>query len=268
MPYLSVNGVKYYYEDEGKGNDVLVFGHSMLFNLRMFDQQIAVFKENYRCLRFDFRGHGQTESPVAGYDLDTLTEDTAGLIKKLDCVPCHFVGFSMGGMVALRLAIKYPEIIKSLVLIDTSSEPEPPPNKLRNNLMLSVAKYIGLQPLAGKVMRMFFGKDFLKDSERRAKRLEYRNHFISNRRKGLVKAVQGVIFREGITSKIKAIQHDTTIMVGENDVLTDLSRAEILRKHISQAKLRVVPRAGHMSPVEEPDTVNALIEEHLKNISI
>ncbi len=266
MPHIDINNTQLYYEDKGNGKETLVFGHSMLFNLRMFDEQVDHLVANYRCISFDFRGHGKSKSPQDGYDLDTLTEDIAQLINKLKCYPCHFIGFSMGGMVALRLAIKYPDLIKSLILIDTSSEPEPKDKMLRNKAMLLVAKHIGLAPLAGKVMSMFFGPEFLKDPNRGVLRETWKNHFKSNDRVGIVKAVKGVIFREGITGELGSISHPATIMVGENDQLTDLIKAEILQNHLKNASLHVIPRAGHMSPVEEPAIVNSILEEHLHHV--
>ena len=265
MPYLTINGVRTYYEDEGNGKEALVFGHSMLFNLRMFDQQVDYLNTGYRCIRYDFRGHGKSESPVGGYDLDTLTNDFLELVQALKCGPCHFVGFSMGGMVALRAALKSPESIKSLVLIDTSSEPEPGSGMLRNRAMLLVAKYIGLQPLTGQVMKLFFGKDFLQDARRKEMRNIWKHHFTSNDRAGIVKAVQGILYRKGITEQIGAIKHPTTIMVGEQDQLTDLNKAKILYENLPNSVLKVIPRAGHMLPVEEPDIVNTTIENHLRN---
>ena len=125
MPFIKLTNTKLFYEIKGKGTQTIVFGHSMLFNLRMFDDQINFLKDKYRCVSFDFRGQGKSQINTEGYDLDSLTEDIAELINVLNCKPCHFVGFSMGGMVAMRLAIKHPELLKSLVLIDTSSDKEP-----------------------------------------------------------------------------------------------------------------------------------------------
>jgi len=56
MPLITVNGAQLYYEEHGQGDKTIVFGHSMLFNLRMFDDQIEILKSNYRCILFDFRG--------------------------------------------------------------------------------------------------------------------------------------------------------------------------------------------------------------------
>jgi len=266
MPYVKINNSDIYFEEEGNGSETLVFGHSMLFNLRMFDSQVAYLKHDYRCIRFDFKGHGKSESTPNGYDLDSLTEDIAELINLLDCKPCHFIGFSMGGMVALRMAIKYPELIKSLILIDTSSELEPTDKMLENKAMLIVVKYVGLKPIASRVMSLFFGKDFLKDPKRSAIQKKWKNYFIANNRVGIVKAAKGVLFRKSISNQISKINHPTKIMVGENDLLTDITKADILHSNIENSSLDIIPRAGHMSPVEEPDKVNDIIKEHLLDL--
>ena len=245
MPYISINGTEYYYQDEGKKGDTLLFCYSMLFNQHMFDQQVDDRNYNYRCIRFDFRGHGRSASPEHGYSLDELTQDVVKLLYDLKCGPCHIIGFSMGGMVALRLAIKYPDLLKSLVLIDTSSEPEPKKDQIRNMAMLFIAKHIGLKPLAKKVMHLFFGEAFLKDPNRNEIRTIWKNHFLANDRQGIVKAVKGVLYRQGVTEKIGGVKHPTTILVGEHDHLTDLEKAEILKSNIKQASLKVIPRAGH-----------------------
>jgi len=265
MPYVSINNTNLYFEEEGKGKETLVFGHSMLFNLRMFDSQVACLKNNYRCVRFDFKGHGKSESALTGYDLDSHSEDIIELINLLDCRQCHFIGFSMGGMVALRIALKNPELIKSLILIDTSSEPEPTHKMLKNKAMLFIAKHVGLKPIANQVMSLFFGPDFLKDSKRSPLREKWKKYFISNNRTGIVKAVKGVLFRKGISDQISKINHPTKILVGANDGLTDISKANILHANIENSSLEIIPRTGHMSPVEEPDIVNNIIKEHLKD---
>ncbi len=61
MPFLSVNRAELYYEDQGAGPEAIVFAHSLLFNCRMFDDQINALKDQYRCVKFDFRGQGRSE---------------------------------------------------------------------------------------------------------------------------------------------------------------------------------------------------------------
>ena len=74
MPKININGVELYSEEHGSGAETIVFAHSLLMNGRMFENQIEVLKERYRCIAFDFRGQGQSQVTKDGYDMDTLTE--------------------------------------------------------------------------------------------------------------------------------------------------------------------------------------------------
>ena len=263
MPYIKINNAELYYEEEGSGKVPIVFGHGMLFNLRMFDEQVDFLKSDFKCVRFDFRGQGKSEITNDGYELDALTEDAAKLIRSLECSPCHFVGFSMGGMVGIRLAIKYPELIRSLILIDTSSEPQD--DMARNRVMIWIAKYFGINILANKVMSMFFGSKFLKDKKRTALRKLWKNHFLANDQAGILKVIKGVVFRKAITNTLDGIKHPTLIMVGEKDILTDYAKASILHEHIADSELKIIPDAGHMSPIEEPEVVSQFIYDFINN---
>jgi len=262
MPFIDVNNAQLYYEEHGEGDETIVFGHSMLFNLRMFDDQVEALKTNYRCVLFDFRGQGKSESTSEGYDLDNLTTDVLEIIKSLNCSPCHFVGFSMGGMVAMRLAARHPELIKSLILIDTSSEIEQSPNSLKNRMMLWIVKNIGLKPVSNQIMKMFFGHSFLNDAKRKDVYKTWRNHFLSNNR-AVGKVVRGVLYRKAVTSELKNIHIPTLILWGDHDILTNKDKSTIMHENIRNSELKIIPEAGHMSPVEEPVLVNEMIKKFL-----
>lgn len=265
MPYININNNKLYYEEEGKGPESIVFAHSLLFNLRMFDEQVNFLKKDYRCIRFDFPGQGKSAGKEKGYDLNSLTDETAELIKALECENCHFVGFSMGGMVGLRMALKYPEMIRSLILIDTSSEAEPTGNNSRNRLMVWTAKHVGLKVLARRIMHMFFGPEFLRDPEKKELRKTWRSHFLANKPGNISRAAKGVLSGKSITSQLEKITHPCLILVGQHDRLTDLEKAEIMHENLRNSRLIIVPRAAHMSTVEEPEIVNTLIRDFLKD---
>jgi len=68
MPLIRVNGAALYYEEHGTGPETIVFAHGLLWSCRMFDAQVALLKEHYRCVAFDFRGQGQSEVTRSGYD--------------------------------------------------------------------------------------------------------------------------------------------------------------------------------------------------------
>jgi 3-oxoadipate enol-lactonase len=161
MPFLDVNGVRLHYTDTGSGKETVVFSHSLLFSTEMFEQQIAHLKGKYRCIAYDHRGQGQSASPESGYDMDTLTADAAALITALGVEKCHFVGLSMGGFVALRMALNYPELVRSISVLDSSAEHEPHENRGRYKMLNLVMRWFGARPVVGSVMPIMFGQSFL-----------------------------------------------------------------------------------------------------------
>jgi len=150
MPKIKINNAEIYYEEHGAGAETIVFAHGLLWSGEMFAAQVQELKDHYRCVTFDFRGQGRSEVTKDGYDMDTLSVDAAELIEKLNCAPCHFVGLSMGGFVGMRLAIRRPELIKSLTLIETSADPEPKENVPKYKRMAFIARLFGLNIVAIK----------------------------------------------------------------------------------------------------------------------
>lgn len=263
MPHLTLNGATLYYEERGAGPEAIVFAHGLLWSGRMFDRQVAALQERFRCITFDFRGQGQSQVTETGYDMDTLTEDAAALITALGCAPCHFVGLSMGGFVGMRLALRHPSLLKSLVLLETSADPEPAENAGRYRLLALIARWFGLRMVAGQVMPVMFGEKFLKDPARARLRQELQAALASNHRIGITRAVTGVIERAGVYEQIDAIRVPTLVVVGDQDVATAPARSERIHAQIAGSRLVVIPGAGHTSTVEEPEAINQALLEFL-----
>jgi 3-oxoadipate enol-lactonase len=95
--------------------------HSLSASHRMWDPQVPALADKYRVVRYDTRGHGGTSVPPGEYTLDQLADDAVGLIRALGLGKVHFVGLSMGGMIGQTVALRNPEVLRSLVLCDTSS---------------------------------------------------------------------------------------------------------------------------------------------------
>jgi 3-oxoadipate enol-lactonase len=266
MPHINVNGVRLYFEQHGTGPEAVIFAHGLLMSGRMFDQQVDTLKDRYRCITFDFRGQGQSEVTPGGYDMDTLTGDAAALIRELGCAPCHFLGLSMGGFVGMRLAIHSPELIKSLMLLETTADPEPAENVAKYRRLNFVARWFSLSLVASPVMKIMFGKKFLTDPSRAAFRSDLRLRILRNHRVGITRAVMGVITRQGVYDQLDQIKTPTLIVVGDQDVATEPAKAERIHARIRGSKLRIIPGAGHSSSIEEPEAVNAAIVEFLSDL--
>lgn len=266
MPTIEVNGAELFYDEAGSGSETIVFAHSILFSGRMFDEQISSLKDRYRCVTFDFRGQGRSQVTEGGYDMDSLYEDTVSLIEQLECAPCHFVGFSMGGFIALRIVLRRPDLLKSMILVDTSAEPELKKNLRKYRLLNLIARRFGPSAVARYVMPILFSQNFLRDSARAKQRRRWRNELVANDRIGITRAVTGVITRQGVYDQLNSIGMPTLIIVGENDVSTPPEMSERMHARIPESRLEVIPEAGHMTPIEQPDALNDLLGEFLDSL--
>jgi pimeloyl-ACP methyl ester carboxylesterase len=266
MPYLKVNGASLYYEEHGAGPATMVFAHGLLWSGRMFDDQVSAFKDRYRCITFDFRGQGQSEVTAGGYDMDTLAADAAALIEGLGAAPCHFLGLSMGGFIGMRLAIGYPALIRSLVLLETSADAEPEENVGRYRRLSHIGRWLGFSLVANPVMKIMFGAKFLGDPARAATRAAWRRRLIANDRVGISRAVAGVVMRKGVHDQIARITRPTLIIVGDQDVATVPAKAERIHARIPGSRLSVIAGAGHSATIEEPAAVNAAIAAFLSGL--
>jgi pimeloyl-ACP methyl ester carboxylesterase len=214
---------------------------------------------------YDHRGQGQSEVTAAGYDMDSLAEDEAGLIKALGAGPCHVAGLSMGGFTGMRVAARHPELVKSLLLMETSAQPEPKENVPRYNMLTTVVKLFGTGPVSSAVMKIMFGQKFLNDPGRKELKKYWKQQLQANK-KTITRAVEGVITRKGVESELAAIKCPTLIIVGDQDIATVPDKARFVHKNIPQSKLVIIPGAGHTSSVEEPELVNKAIEEFLMGV--
>jgi 3-oxoadipate enol-lactonase len=266
MPHITVNGARLYYEEHGAGPETIVFAHGLLWSGRMFDEQVSAFKGRYRCITFDFRGQGQSEVTADGYDMETLAEDAAALIAGLRASPCHFLGLSMGGFIGMRLALRHPALLRSLLLVETSADPEPADNVGRYRRLNLIARWLGFSLIAKPVMQIMFGTKFLEDPARAAARAAWRQRLIANHRVGITRAVMGVVTRLGVYEQIDRIALPTLIIVGDQDVATVPAKAERMRARIPGSRLKVIAGAGHSSTIEEPAAVNAAIAEFLAGL--
>jgi len=151
MATIHVNGTTLYYEDTGGDSPPIVFSHGLLWNTNLFASQIAVLKDRFRCVPYDHRGQGKSADGTGrAIDLDTLTRDAAALIEGLGLGPVHFCGLSLGGIVGMRLAIARPDLIRSLILLSTTADPEP--SKLKYKVMNVIARLFGIGSVANAVM--------------------------------------------------------------------------------------------------------------------
>jgi 3-oxoadipate enol-lactonase len=120
MPYVKVNDIQMYYEIHGDGEPLLLIV-GLATDISEWDGIIRWLAKTYKVLAFDNRGAGRTDKPDTLYSIEMMADDTAGLMQALGIQQAHILGISMGGRIALALALQHPKSVKKLVLVSTSA---------------------------------------------------------------------------------------------------------------------------------------------------
>jgi pimeloyl-ACP methyl ester carboxylesterase len=121
MPIISLDYLKLHYEVMGEGDRIL-FLHGLGSSGRDWQEQTSFFANRYQVITVDMRGHGESNNPPGAYSIPLFAEDVARLLEVLRTPPVHTVGISMGGMIAFQLAVSNPELVRSLVIVNSSPE--------------------------------------------------------------------------------------------------------------------------------------------------
>lgn len=267
MPSIDVNGTTLHYEDTGPGStgETIAFSHGLLWNTQLFAPQIEALRSRYRCVAWDHRGQGRSAGDRRhAIEMELVFQDAVQLIEALGTGPVHFCGLSMGGFVAMRVGARRPDLIRSLILVETSADPEPAENVGRYRLLTAVTRFLHPRVVASSVAPIMFGDSFLSDPTRARERARYIE--LMTARRDIWKSVNGVIDRPGVYEEIRRITAPTLVVVGDEDKATVPAKSERIRDAIPGAKLVRIPRAGHSSTVEEPEAVTAAIRGFLDEL--
>jgi pimeloyl-ACP methyl ester carboxylesterase len=265
MPTIKVNGVNLFYKESGSGSETIVFSHGLLMDHTMFEPQRAAFEKQYRVIAYDHRAQGQSEDIGRGYDMSTIADDAALLIRALKAAPCHFAGLSMGGFAGMRVAAHHPELIRTLTLMNTTATREKLPNRLRYNFLAQMVKIIGPAPFMPIAVKELFGQTTRKSAERRDM-LEQWTAKLRARPRNIARSLSAVMNRRGFRAvEMAAIRCPTLIITGEDDTAQPPRNSASLIAGISGARHVNIPGAGHSSSLETPEAVIEAMQELLQS---
>jgi len=255
-----VNGTEISYEVHGtEGAPWLTLSHSLACSVRMWDPQIAAFKDRYRILAFDTRGHGASAAPRGAYTLETLADDLQGLLDQLGIKRTHFAGLSMGGMIGQSFALKYPGVFQSLVLADTTSRIPAQAAPLWAE-RIRVAETQGLQPLVQPTLERWFTEPFRKSHPQVVGRI---GALIASTPVAGYVGCSHAIPKINLTARLKEIKCPVLVICGEQDAGTPPAMSREIHDHAPGSKLVMIPQAAHLSNLEQPQVFTNAVEQFL-----
>lgn len=257
---VTANGISIYYEIKGKG-DNLVLIHGAGDNLNMWYHQVPVFAKKYRVITYDVRGSGKTDSPAGEYSIRLFAEDAYELMKALKISEAYFLGYSMGGRIALNLALEHPELVKALVLANSSVGLTPPtPEAIeRRKTIIGLLEKKDMKAFAEMMTTQAFSPNF--KSRNPAEFRRYMKVKMQNKPEGLAR-LMGSLGAPAQPPDLSRLKCPVLIIVGEHDFYMGVEQGKQAQQAIAGSELVIMP-TGHAAAIEAPDRFNAAVLDFL-----
>jgi len=257
MPKIQVNGINLYYEVEGEGQPLL-FIHGLGSSTRDWEMQVKEFSKSYQVITCDLRGHGQSDKPAGPYSLPMFAADTAGLLKSLNFKSAHVVGLSLGGGIAFQLAIDYPKLVKTMIIVNSAPELVVRTFKDRMGVWqrFAIVRLLGMRKMGEVLSKRLFPKD-----EHEPLRTTFVESWAENDPRAYQDAMRAMV-GWSVTDKLSSINCPTLVITADQDY-TPVAIKEKYTKLMPNAELVIIPDAHHATPVEQPEKFNTELMDFL-----
>jgi pimeloyl-ACP methyl ester carboxylesterase len=268
---IQINSLALAYTDRGMGLPV-IFLHAFLLNRHMWDGEIQALlgDQRYRLIALDWRGFGESEisssatKPVISA-MDMLASDVAGLMDALGIQQAVLCGLSMGGYAAFTFARNYPQRLRGLILADTRPGADTPEAIDNREKIAQLAESKGQGAIADLQLPRLIS-DYTRQHHPEVE-TRVRQFIDFATPPGIAAASRGMAVRADSSALLATISYPTLVIVGENDALTPPEVAREYAARIPGARFAVIPHAGHLSNLEQPQAFIGTIRQFLQTLS-
>jgi pimeloyl-ACP methyl ester carboxylesterase len=246
--------------DSGGEGPVVVFSHGLLMNHSMFAPQVQALRDAYRVVTWDERGHGEAEHEGTWTYWDSA-DDLIAILDHLDVPTAVLAGMSQGGYLSLRAALRYPQRVRALVLLDTQAGTEDPVLLPHYTVMSDAWAANGPDPVTlGYVADAILGPG--------ADQEAWMARWVSMPQHRAPQVMHPLVERADISDRLAEIDVPALVIHGELDAAISLDRAEALVAGLPRSQpLVVVPGAGHAANFTHPEPVNSAVRRFLDSLS-
>ncbi len=259
------DGIAYHYNASNSVDEKaipIVFIHGVGLRAESWEQQLAVFGDQYRCFAIDMPGHGDSElldKPTL--TLDDFAEALKNFINNVIGEPAIVVGHSLGAMTALQTAVTYPEVIRGVAalnaIFDRADSAAQKVQSRAESLLDNLEQNVSDQPIA---------RWFDKDSKYQVQAQMCRDWLDNGNRLGYARAYRMFAYLSGISAaQLQTISIPTLLLTGELDANSSPKMSLAMANIVPDARAVIVPKARHMTQMTHANEVNSALELFFKH---
>ncbi|HYW81582.1 MAG TPA: alpha/beta fold hydrolase [Thermoguttaceae bacterium] len=270
MKTVLVDGIELSLVDRGSGPPVVLV-HGFPLDHTMWDAQIDALATSYRVIAPDLRGFGRSRldagvlRPGATITIERFADDLAEMLDALDIdEPVTLCGLSMGGYIAMEFYRKYRSRLGKLALLDTRSENDTPEMAAGRREMAERVLCEGPEPLVDGMTPRLFAEATVVDRPEIVEQL--RRVMLGNRPNAIAAALLGMAERANMTAMLGTIDCPTLVLVGELDAISTAEEMRSIADEVPNCRFEKIAGSGHMSTMEKPAEVNAILLDFLAEV--
>ena len=260
MKTIHFKNTKISYTDEGKGT-AIVFLHGFLENKKMWNAFIPEFSKKYRVITIDLLGHGESESLGYVHAMEDNADAVHGVLQELRLRKAIFIGHSMGGYVALAFAELYPEFMKGLVLLNSTSRADSDERKANRDRAIKAVKQNYTNFVRLSIANLFSENN----RERLASEIEYvKEEAVKTSLQGIVASLEGMKIRKDREVLLHFSAYPMLLILGKKDPVLNYEESV---EQIEGTKVELVTFPdGHMSTIENQEDLKLVLNAFFKKV--
>jgi 3-oxoadipate enol-lactonase len=251
-------------EDRGTGPPLLLI-HGFPLNLEVWRPQIEVLSHSNRVIAVDLRGHGQSPATPGPYPMDLLADDCAAVLKSLEVQqPAVVCGLSMGGYISFSFFRRHPKLVSGLILAATRAGADSDQGRASRDKAVAQTEQLGIRPVIDSMLPILLAPNTYNENPELVQVVvDIVSQTSAN---GMVSALQGMKDRRDSTQLLGQIEAPALIIHGLDDQIIPMRDSEAMRAGIPNSQLEIIPDAGHLLNLEQPEIFNRIVTSFINQL--
>ena len=243
----------------GSHGEPILFIHGFPMTGHIWDKQLSTLSSHFRCFALELPGYGQSPEPKNfAPSINTFADSVADFIRGNTLSPVHIAGISLGGMIAMNIARRHPDVLKSLILLHTTAASDSAALQSQRTDIIKHIKRGGLDAFATDFADVLIGPN-----TKPQVRADYIRMMKGASPDVVIKGMKALRDRHAETPYLSDIAVPTLVVAGDQDKRTKASMMQKFAAQIPNSTYKLIKDCGHVSPIEQPEILSALLGDWL-----